>query len=77
MWHLILNSGLDKPEVLYCGRQPKSASFMTCNIKKMKFSLKGLILLVAFKICFKMNEGTRSRIFLKNILPENILRGRG
>lgn len=75
MWHLILNSGLDKPEVLYCGRQPKSASFMTCNIKKMKISLKGLTLPVSFKICF--NEETRSGIFLKNIFPENILRGRG
>ena len=77
MWYLILNSGLDKPEVLYCGRQPKSASFMTCNIKKMKISLKGLTLLVGFKIFFKMNKETRSGIFLKNILPENILRGRG
>ena len=77
MWHLILNSGLDKPEVLYCGRQPKSASFMTCNIKKIKISLKGLTLPVSFKICFKRNEETRSGIFLKNIFPENILRGRG
>ena len=64
-------------KVLYCGRQPKSASFMTCNIKKMKISLKGFTLLVGFKIFFKMNKETRSGIFLKNILPENILRGRG
>ena len=77
MWHFILNSGLDKPEVLYCGRQPKSASFKTCNIKKMQISLKELTLLVCFKIFFRGNEETRSGIFLENILPENILRGRG
>ena len=77
MWHLILNIGLDKPEVLYFGRQPKPASFMTCNIKKMKISLKGLTLLVCFKICFKRNEETRSGIFLENILPDNIFWGRG